>query len=539
MVVLGMALLLMWTPMVMAQPEPPENPSAIDFISLITNEGLYTDLAVLAADDMEGRDTGSEGLRKAAAYLSKRYTEIGVEPVGTSNTYNQYFTLDKTATHGHAFTLFKRGRLVDTSVLDKDHLASFISLFNGSNPASGTIVFAGLGMFNEEEGINQYGSDLDGKWIMIFQENGASNVRQLQQLVGSSGAVGAILIRDTENDDTFNESAAAYQSRLGSGGSLTLSYLTNDVGGSTAYVVVNASTAASILDVDGYEGLTRYKSELLDNPSLFTPRTLDVSLTYTPQIRKERIKTSNIAGLIRGTDPFLKNEIVVLSSHYDHVGIGAPDSTGDTIYNGADDDGSGTVGILHTANALIAAKRAGFELKRSVLILHVSGEEKGLLGSRYYSDHPLYSIENTIANLNVDMIGRIDPEYQGEEDYIYIIGGSMISSGLDSLIQAANTASVNLDLNMKFNDLNDPNQFYRRSDHWNFGRLGVPFAFFFNGTHEDYHRPSDHIEKIDFDALRIRTQLLYTTTLMLANTDERPLVDNQEFIRRTQARPRN
>ncbi|HBZ39448.1 MAG TPA: hypothetical protein DEO59_13585, partial [Balneola sp.] len=251
-------------------------------------------------------------------------------------------------------------------------------------------------------------------------------------------------------------------------------------------------------------------------------------------VNENTVKASNIAAFLEGSDPLLKNEVVVLSAHHDHVGIGRPDSTGDAIYNGADDDGSGTVGLLNTAQAMLVAKKAGAGPKRSVLFLHVSGEEKGLLGSRYYSDHPIYPIENTVANINVDMIGRVDKEHEENKDYIYVIGGEIISSGLDSLLRSANEATVNLDLSNRYNDLEDPNQFYRRSDHWNFGRLGVPFIFFFNGVHADYHRPSDSIEKIEWEALAKRTQLLYTTTAMIANTENRPEVDNREFIEKTQ-----
>jgi Zn-dependent M28 family amino/carboxypeptidase len=192
------------------------------------------------------------------------------------------------------------------------------------------------------------------------------------------------------------------------------------------------------------------------------------------------------------------------------------------------------------AEALSNAKKAGVGPQRSVMILHVTAEEKGLLGSRYYSDHPTWPMEKTIANVNADMIGRIDNDYQktNDGDYIYIIGASIISSDMDSLLHVANNKSVKIKLDMKYNDLNDSNQFYRRSDHWNFGRLGVPFSFFFNGVHEDYHRPSDHIENIAFQAMSKRAQLLYGYALELANMNGRPVVDNQEFINKTKANPR-
>lgn len=246
----------------------------------------------------------------------------------------------------------------------------------------------------------------------------------------------------------------------------------------------------------------------------------------------------NIVAFIEGSDPVLKEEVIVISSHYDHLGIGVPDSTGDAIYNGADDDASGTIGALHIAQALVAAQNAGAGPKRSVLILHASGEEQGLIGSRYYSDNPIFPIEQTVANLNMDMIGRRDFEHPDSGDYIYIIGGKIISSGLDSLLVQANMESVNVELNDRYNDLSDPRQFYRRSDHWNFGRLGVPFIFFFSGVHEDYHKPSDEVDKIDFDAFTKRVQLIFTTVATAANAEERPEVDNQEFIEITRILPR-
>jgi len=192
------------------------------------------------------------------------------------------------------------------------------------------------------------------------------------------------------------------------------------------------------------------------------------------------------------------------------------------------------------ANALNEAKNQGYQTKRSVLFLHVSGEENGLLGSRYYSDHPVIPIENTVTNFNADMIGRSDPEniQKGDTDYVYLIGGEIISSELDSLVQSANNISVNMRLDRKYNDLQDSNQFYRRSDHWNFGRFGVPFVFFFTGVHEDYHRPSDTIDKINFEKLSRVSQLIYTSTIKVANYDGRPTVDNQEFIEITRLQSR-
>ncbi|GAB5410581.1 MAG: M28 family metallopeptidase [Balneolaceae bacterium] len=254
--------------------------------------------------------------------------------------------------------------------------------------------------------------------------------------------------------------------------------------------------------------------------------------------RASEVKTNNVVAFLEGSDPVKKEEVIVLSAHYDHLGISQPDSTGDAIYNGADDNGSGTIALLHIAQAMVAAQKAGAGPKRSVLFLHVSAEELGLLGSRYYSENPIFPIENTVANLNADMIGGRDQQNTESGDYIYIIGGSIISSDVDSLVNLANQESVNINLSDRYNDLSDPLQLYRRSDHWNFGRLGIPFIFFFSGLHDNYHQPSDEIDKIDFDALTKRSQLIFTTAAKIANADERPEVDNQAFIEITQLEPR-
>ena len=196
--------------------------------------------------------------------------------------------------------------------------------------------------------------------------------------------------------------------------------------------------------------------------------------------------------------------------------------------------------LLTIAEALQEAKNDGVGLDRSVLILHVSAEEKGLLGSRYYSDHPVIPIEQTITAFNTDMIGRSDPENveAGTTDYFYLIGGEIISSGLDSLVTVANEETVQMRIDRKYNDLTDSNQFYRRSDHWNFGRLNVPFVFFFTGVHEDYHRPSDEVDKIDFDKYSRLVRMIYASTVKTANYNGRPQVDNQQFIDITRQLPR-
>ncbi|WP_428224988.1 M28 family metallopeptidase [Flavobacterium sp.] len=228
--------------------------------------------------------------------------------------------------------------------------------------------------------------------------------------------------------------------------------------------------------------------------------------------------SENIWAFIEGSEK--PHEIVVVSAHYDHVGM----KNGE-IYNGADDDASGTVALMEIAKAFQKAKNEGHGPKRSILFLHVTGEEHGLHGSRYYSENPLFPLKNTIADVNIDMIGRRDDNHVGSNNYVYIIGSDYLSSDLFNLVEKANSDFVNLKLDYKYNDKQDPNRFYYRSDHYNFAKHNIPSVFLFNGTHADYHLPTDDPEKIEYDALAKRTKLAFGIVWDLANRDKKPIVD--------------
>ncbi|MGA9326295.1 MAG: M28 family metallopeptidase [Salegentibacter sp.] len=229
--------------------------------------------------------------------------------------------------------------------------------------------------------------------------------------------------------------------------------------------------------------------------------------------------TENVVAFIEGSEK--PEQVVVISSHYDHIGI----NDDGQINNGADDDGSGTVGILEIAQAFKKAVEDGYRPKRSILFLHNTGEEKGLIGSKYYTDHPVYPLENTVADLNIDMIGRVDSTHAGNNNYIYLIGSDKLSSELHALSEDVNSEYTKLDLDYRYNDENDPNRFYYRSDHYNFAKHNVPVIFYFNGVHEDYHRPTDTPDKIDYEALAKRAKLVFLTAWQIANRDARLVVD--------------
>ena len=235
--------------------------------------------------------------------------------------------------------------------------------------------------------------------------------------------------------------------------------------------------------------------------------------------RNEGLQDSeNIWAFIEGSEH--PEEIIVVSAHYDHIGI----KNGE-IYNGADDDGSGTVALLEIAQAFQKAKNEGHGPKRSILILHVTGEEHGLHGSRYYSENPLFPLKNTVADVNIDMIGRRDENHKDSNNYIYLIGSDYLSTDLYNICESVNSKFINLNIDYKYNDRADKNRFYYRSDHYNFAKNGIPSVFLFNGVHADYHKQSDEVDKIEFDALTKRTQLGFIITWEIANREKRIVVD--------------
>ena len=267
--------------------------------------------------------------------------------------------------------------------------------------------------------------------------------------------------------------------------------------------------------------IEQYKKNDIPFPKGATDYYQHIPASFLNARRNENLPDSeNIWAYIEGSEK--PDEVLVISAHYDHVGI----QDGE-VYNGADDDGSGTVALLEMAKAFAKAKKEGHGPKRSILFLHVTGGEHGLHGSRYYSENPLFPIANTIADINIDMIGRRDVEHAKTNNYVYVIGANRLSTDLHNAVVAQNEKYTKLDLDFKFNDPKDPNHFYERSDHYNFAKHGIPAVFFFNGVHEDYHGKDDIAEKIEYDALTKRTKLAFVVAWELANRENRPVVDKK------------
>ena len=290
------------------------------------------------------------------------------------------------------------------------------------------------------------------------------------------------------------------------------------------YVIASNDMEGRDTGSPGQKKAGEYIVNFYKNLGIAHPSSMDSYYQKVPsEFMKSRRGTlpdsENILAFIPGSEK--PDEIIVISAHYDHVGM-----KNGVVYPGADDDGSGTVAVMELAEAFQAAKKAGHGPKRSILFLHVTGEEHGLFGSAYYSENPVFPMANTVVDLNIDMIGRDDAANRGKQ-YVYVIGSEMLSSELKKINEAANDSTVKLELNYKYDDPKDPDRLYYRSDHYNFAKHGVPVAFFFDGIHEDYHKPTDTPDKIDYPLLTKRTQLVFATAWELANRPDRIVVDKK------------
>ena len=493
-----------------------QNTTAAKFAKYITAEDARRHLSILASDAFEGRETGKPGAEKAANYIAAEFKKLGLQaPVNGS--YFLDVPLVETSFNVSGFTL--NGT---SYTFGKDFYATGSA--ETQNVNVNEIVFAGYG---SEEELSKL--DIAGKVIFIITgAKPATSGAEPQPL--SRAARTELTKRLTSKRPALvlsvNKNLAALLKRMGgntSGGRLEIKKEAAPAQ-QPVTVTITPEMADQLLKNSGktYAQLTTAADAGMATEALKA----QVAATYG-SVRKD-VKAVDVLGYMPGSDPKLKNEVLVFSGHYDHIGL---NPTGpDKVNNGADDDGSGTTGVLEIARAFSMAKKAGKGPRRSVLFLGNVGEEKGLLGSEYYTDHPVFPLANTIADLNIDMIGRIGFEYQNKPDSansVYVIGSAMLSSDLRKISEAANNQYTKLELDYKYDDRNDPNQFYYRSDHYNFAKHGVPIIFYFNGVHQDYHQPGDEVSKINFPLLAKRAQLVFYTGWELANRDKRPVVDSK------------
>ena len=474
----------------------------------ITEEELKEHLYIYASDDFEGRETGKPGQKKAVAYLKERYEALAIPAAQPNGDYFQKVPLEigKVPTGNIAINgdSFKLGEDIITFTAAK------------GNPKE--IVYVGYGV--EGEGYSDYNNiDVSGKIVLIKSgepvnsdgtyllsgsekksvwSNMSEAIDKKTKLAFSKGAVGA-LYYDTQNFARFQRYFNYMQTN--NSGRIGLKAETSD-----NFTIMLSEKAAKAV-----------KADIDKNHK---PLAFSTAIELAINSANDQVDSENVAAIIKGSEK--PNEYLIISSHLDHIGITADGQ----INNGADDDGSGSVALLEIAEAFKKAADQGNGPKRSIVFLHVTGEEKGLLGSKYYTDYdPIFPLNQTVANLNIDMIGRIDPKREGDRNYVYLIGSDKLSKELHELSEEVNSKYSNIELDYKYNDENDPNRFYYRSDHYNFAKNNIPIILYFNGTHADYHKPGDTPDKINYDLLENRTRLVFYTAWEVANRANKIAVD--------------
>lgn len=493
----------------------PEN-----YAASITADDLKKHLEVLASDEYEGRETGKEGQKKAAAYIANQFVKCNFPPV-VNGSYLQSIPLSENSWGD---------KLLVINQIEYKFMKDFYAFpdLKKTKVYTNEIVFAGYGI--KDSLYNDYANaEVAGKVLLISggEPVNKKGVYALTKTAKESEWSGSFfkkvkiarelkpaLILYVDKDITSNISK--YRHYL-EDPSLSLKEeegATKEVKATVLFI--SPALADSLLkpnELNLEKALTKINNGGKPKP---------VAINSTVGAKISRITTDvaseNVLGYLKGTD--LAEELVVVSAHYDHIGV-----IDGEVYNGADDDGSGTVSVLEIAEAFSKAAAEGKGPRRSILFLTVSGEEKGLLGSEYYSEHPVFPLEKTVTDLNIDMVGRVDAKHKDSADYVYIIGSDKLSTTLHKINEDANANHGKLKLDYTYNDPKDPNRFYYRSDHYNFAKHNIPIIFYFNGVHEDYHQKTDEISKINFDIMAKRAQLVFYTAWDIANRTERLAVD--------------
>ena len=427
-------------------------------------------------------------------------------------------------TYFQEFNLIKRGFKninLELSGVQYEFNKDFFSfpMFSPTIIKSNDILFLGYGI--ESEKYNDYQQNVEGRVIMILQgepkdENGnyilsgskkKSPKRSWKDKLKTAkkNKVKAVIFIS----ENYESDYSTFKHRI-EHDALNLLIKEDQI----PFFYVNKEITKKVL---GKNKINKFKNKISKTKNTLI-KTLNRKISIATKNNEKIITGKNVLGYIEGSDPELKDEIIIITAHYDHIGI-----IDGKVHNGADDNASGTAGLLEVAAAFQLAKKLGLEFKRSILCMPVSAEEKGLLGSYYYAEKPEYPLSQTITNLNMDMVGRPDKNHPGNENYIYVIGSDKLSTDLHNTSEFANSKYVNMELDYTYNEPGDPNRFYYRSDHYNFAKNNIPVIFFFSGTHEDYHGPGDTSDKIRYDLLTKRARLIFHTAWELANMDDESL----------------
>ncbi|MCW5959783.1 MAG: M20/M25/M40 family metallo-hydrolase [Pyrinomonadaceae bacterium] len=516
-----------------AQTATKANSAARKSAQTITAQQLKEYLYFVASDAMGGRDTPSDGLDITAEFIALMLKRWGFKPAGDNGTFMQTMAMTSNQVDPSKTALEIGGSKMKFGY-------HFFAQPTAGAVSNAQMVFAGNGWLIKKKDIDPL-KDLDvkGKIVVIHSETDfpeGVTMKDFQEgklgqfgvdilsppmYAASKGAAGIIVIANEDVDRRWDlHKAAAGKGRA------TVDKLVNENrrrGRNLPTVTISREAAEKL-----FASEEKPMSELAKIQPFAMKSTASLNVATNPVV----LKTQNVVAVWEGSDPVLKNEMVAIGAHYDHVGTNPLAKGDDKIWNGADDDGSGTVAVLAIAEAL---KNASKRPKRSILLVWHAGEEKGLLGSEYFNKFPTVDIKNVVAQLNIDMIGRSrktddqDPrnkELSGENT-IYVIGSEMMSSKLGEVTKATNDAFLKLEYDYRYDDPKDPNRFFFRSDHFNYALNGIPIVFWFDGVHEDYHQAGDHPDKIDYEKMEKVTRTIYLTMWEIADLKVKPAVDKQ------------
>ncbi|MEM9990377.1 MAG: M28 family peptidase [Bacteroidota bacterium] len=479
-------------------------------------------LTVLSSDQFEGRETGTPGQVKAARFIANKFRSYGLPrlEIDGKKTYYQNILFSSETWDSIA---------ISVGTADYRHLRDFYAFptKNENLPAKTITEMTFVGYGIEAAKYNDYKKvDVEGKTLLMYAgeptdaagnslltgtktpSDWTTDVDKRLQVAKQKGAAFVFVI-----DPKLKENIAENR-RLLLGRGMRIGGSGVDLSTYPNHAFISSTMAKQMIG-DKAKKMIKARDKAKKKGGV-KPVTIATNIALSQKKATKKLEGSNVLGYIEGVDPQMKDEVVILTAHYDHLG-----KRGKSIYNGADDNGSGTTTALEIAQAFAAAKKAGDGPRRSVLVMLVSGEEKGLLGSKYYTQFPVFDLEKTVANVNVDMVGRVDEKYQDNPNYIYVIGADRLSTELHDINEAANEKYTQLELDYTYNAEDDPNRFYYRSDHYNFAKHNIPAVFYFNGTHKDYHLISDTVEKINFEKMQKIGQLVFHTVWELANRDKR------------------
>ena len=472
----------------------------------ITPDDFAWRVGVIAHDSMQGRDTPSPGLDKTAAWVASEFARLGLRAGGDDGGFIQRYPLRSVVVDTDRSSIVAGGERLR---FGDDVLPLFGEVLEG-DAAADLVLVSGSGSVSRS-----VRRAVRGRHVALVLAPDADRVdNETFGVIAGLREAGASSVMVTNGTDDARWAAGVERALRGSAskgwsnqGARTMIFLP----------LLQVRTAALERLVSGTE-VDMAELAARSSDGLRVHET-DVRVTLIQRTRQEDSTAPNVVGILEGSDPVLRDEYVVYSAHMDHVGTGTPDEDGDSIFNGADDDASGTSAVLEVAEAMASLPTAP---RRSMVFLIVSGEEKGLWGSEWYAENPTVPVASMVANLNADMVGR------NWTDTIVAIGKE--HSDLGTTLERVNEAHPELGMTA-IDDLWPDERFYFRSDHFNFARKGVPILFFFNGTHEDYHGRNDEPDRIDNEKASRIARLLYYLGEEIANTDARPEWNPESYAR--------